>query len=170
VDTAYHVAGVALLGVSCAVALASLVLGLPGTFFILGAAALYAWLTGFAAVTWTTLGWLVALCFAGETLELVSGAIGAGGERPSVRTMTWTIVGGVIGGLAGTPFLFGVGSLLGALAGAFTGAALAVRSEGADSRTALRSGLAAMRGRLLGFVVKLAIAIVMIVVLFAAVL
>ena len=167
-ETAFHAAGLALLGVSCAIALASLVLGLPGTFLILGAAGLYAWLTGFIAVTWTTLAWLTALCLTGEVLELFSGTIGTGGERPSLRTMVWTIIGGIIGGIVGAPFFFGIGSLFGALAGAFSGAALAVRSEGADSRTALRSGLVAMRGRLLGFVVKLTIAVVMIVILFAA--
>jgi uncharacterized protein YqgC (DUF456 family) len=167
-DTAYHAVGLALLGVSCAVGLASLVLGLPGTFLILAAAALYAWLTGFQAVTWGTLGWLTALCLTGETLELFSGAIGTREESPSTRTMIWTIVGGFIGGIVGAPFLFGIGSLFGALAGAFSGAAFAVHSEGADSRTALRTGLVAMRGRFLGLVAKLSIAVVMIVVVFVA--
>lgn len=163
-----HVAGLMLLALGCAVGLASLVFGLPGTFVILGSAILYAWLTGFAAVTWATIGWLAGLSLVGEALEFFSGVVGSGSERPSRRTMIWTLAGGVIGGVVGTPFFFGVGSLIGALVGAFFGAALAVRSEGADSRTALRSGLVAMRGRLLGFVAKLAIAVVMVVVLFAA--
>ena len=165
---AVHVGALVLLGITCAIAVASLVLGLPGTFLILGAAIVYAWLTGFNAVTWTTIGWLTALSLVGETLEFLSGTIGERGRRPSTRTMIWTVLGGVIGGIIAAPFLFGIGSLFGALAGAFAGAALAVRSEGADSRTALRTGFVAMRGRLLGFILKLAIAVLMIVVLFAA--
>jgi len=128
---------------------------------ILGAALVYAWLTGFVTVTWATIGWLAALSLLGEALELLSGTMGSASQRPSRRAMVWTLVGGIVGGIVGAPFFFGAGSLLGALLGAFAGAALAVRSEGAGARTALRSGLLAMRGRFLGFVVKLAIAVVM---------
>ena len=66
--------------------------------------------------------------------------------------------------------LFGIGSLLGALVGALAGAALAVISEGGTMSSALSTGLAAFRGRLLGFVLKTAVAVVMLVVLAASVL
>jgi uncharacterized protein YqgC (DUF456 family) len=156
------------LALTCALALASLVIGVPGTFVIFGAALLYAWATGFTTVTWSTLAWLIGLAVVGEGLELASSAVGSAKERPSRRTAGWALAGGLVGGIIGTPFLFGIGSLLGALAGAFTGAALSVMSQGGDVEAALRSGFAALRGRFLGFVVKLAIAVVMVVVLFTA--
>jgi hypothetical protein len=169
-ETVLHVGGLLLLLIACLASLASLLLGLPGTFFILLAALLYGWATGFAAVQWSTVGWLLLLAAVGEGLEFFAGAAGAAGERPSWRVMVGALAGGVVGGLAGTPVMFGVGSLLGALVGAFTGAALAVVSEGGTMGSALSTGLAALRGRLLGFVLKAAAAVVMLVVLAAAVL
>jgi hypothetical protein len=53
---------------------------------------------------------------------------------------------------------------------AFAGAALAVSSEGGSLASSVRTGLAAMRGRFLGFVAKAAIAVVMVVVVVAALL
>ena len=169
-DTVLHVVGLLLLLTACLVAFASLLLGLPGTFLIVVAALMYAWATGFAAVTWSTIGWLLLLAAIGEGVEIFAGAAGAAGERPSRRAMIGALLGSVIGGLVGTPVLFGVGSLLGALAGAFIGAAVAVISEGGTMGAALSTGLAAFRGRLLGFVLKAAVAVVLLVVLAAAVL
>jgi uncharacterized protein YqgC (DUF456 family) len=169
-ETVLHVVGLLLLLIACLASLVSLLLGLPGTVFILVAALLYGWATGFAAVQWSTVRWLLLLAAVGEGLEFFAGAAGAAGERPSGRVMVGTLAGGVVGGLAGTPVLFGVGSLLGALVGAFTGAALAVVSEGGTMGSAVSTGLAALRGRLLGFVLKAAVAAVMLVVLAAAVL
>ena len=169
-ETVLHVAGLLLLLIACLASLASLLLGFPGTFFIVAAALLYAWATGFAAVQWSTVGWLLLLAVVGEGFEFFAGAAGAAGERPSRRVMVGALAGGAVGGLAGTPVLFGVGSLLGALVGAFAGAALAVVSEGGTMGSALSTGLAALRGRLLGFVLKAALAVMMLVVLAAAVL
>jgi hypothetical protein len=167
-DTLLHVAGLLLLLTACLAGGASLLLGLPGTFFIVVAALVYAWATGFTAVTWSTVGWLFLLAVIGEGIEFFAGAAGAAGERPSRRVMISALLGGVVGGLVGTPLLFGVGSLLGALLGAFIGAALAVVSEGGTMGAAFSTGLAAFRGRLLGFVLKAAVAVVMLVVLAAA--
>jgi len=169
-ETVVHVAGLLLLLLVCLASLASLLLGLPGTFFIVVAALLYGWATGFATVQWSTVGWLLLLAVVGEGFEVFAGAAGAAGERPSRRVMVGALAGGVVGGLVGTPVLFGVGSLLGALVGAFAGAALAVVSEGGTMGSALSTGLAALRGRLLGFVLKAALAVMMLVVLAAAVL
>jgi len=170
VEALLHVVGIVLLFSVCLAALISLLFGIPGTFVIVGAALVYAWATGFAAVHWSTLGWLVLLAFAGEGIEFVAASVAAAGTQPSRRAAVAALVGGIVGGIIGTPFLFGVGSLLGALAGAFAGAALAVLTEGRGPVAAWTTGLAALRGRLLGFVCKSAIAVVMLVLLAAAVL
>jgi uncharacterized protein YqgC (DUF456 family) len=168
VELAFQALGLIILGFACVLALALLVIGMPGTFLVFAAALIYAWLTDFSRVTWNTLAWLLGLAVTAEGLEFLSGAVGSQRERPSRRVAGWALAGSFIGGLVGTPILFGIGSLLGALAGAFTGAALAVTSQGGQAHDAVRSGLAAMRGRFAGFLVKLAIGVVMIVVLFAA--
>jgi hypothetical protein len=167
-DTFLHVLGLVLLFSFCLAAFAALLFGIPGTFLIVAAALVYAWATGFAAVEWSTIGWLAGLAIAGEGIEFLAGTIGTAGERPSRRVTVLVLLGGVAGGIAGAAFLFGLGSLIGALLGAFAGAAIAVAWEGGSLRSAVGAGLAAMRGRLLGFILKSAIAAVMLVVLFAA--
>jgi len=164
-----HFLGLAALAIVCAAGLASLLFGLPGTFVILAAALVYAWATDFAVVQWATLLWMGGLALLAEGIEFFAAARAPAGARPSRRVAIAAIVGAVIGGLVGTPFLFGIGSLLGAFAGAFAGAALATASEGGTMGEAVQTGLAALRGRLLGFVVKSAIAVVMIVLLAAAI-
>ena len=168
-DTVLHVLGLALLLVACLTALFTLVLGMPGTVLIVGFALLYAWATDFALIQWSTIGWLALLAVIAEGLEFLASGAGAAGARPSRRVTIGALAGAFAGGIIGAPFFFGVGALLGALAGAFTGAALAVRSEGGSVEDSVTTGFAALRGRLLGFVVKSAIAVVMVVIVAAAV-
>lgn len=168
--TALYILGLLLLFTACAAALASLVLGVPGTFLIVGIALVYAWATGFAAVHWSTIGWLVLMAVIGEGVELVASGAGAAGARPSRRVTIGALVGALVGGIVGAPVFFGVGALFGALLGAFAGAFLVVRSEGGTVSESVTIGFAAMKGRLLGFILKAALAVVMVVVLALAVL
>lgn len=169
-ETLWSVLGITLLFVGCALALFLLVLGLPGTALIVGIALLYAWATGFTAITWGTIAWLAVLMVVAEGLEFVASGAGAAGARPSARVTIGALIGAFAGGLIGAPILFGLGALPGALAGAFVGAAIAVQSEGGSLAVSISTGLAAMRGRLLGFVIKASIAVVMVVIVAFAVL
>lgn len=170
-DTVVHVLGLVALMVGCTLGLFSLLLGFPGTFFILLSAFVYAWATAYSTIHWSTLGWLLALALVGEGLELIAAAATAGGgAKPSWRVVLSTLAGSIVGGIVGTPFLFGIGALIGALLGAFVGAASAVASEGAGLNAVISTGFAAMQGRLLGFVLKSSIAAVMVVVIGIAVL
>lgn len=166
-ETVLYLLGLFALILFCLLALLSLVLGVPGTFLIVAAALVYAWATGFAGVAWSTIGWLLLLAVVAEGIEFFA-SVGAAGSRPSRRVTIAVLAGGFAGAIVGTPILFGLGSLLGALLGAFAGATLAVASEGGTFDHALKTGFTAMRGRLLGFVLKASIAVVMVVVLLAA--
>src|SRR6185436_7230467 len=161
-DTFLHVIGIMLLAFGCMAGIAALIFGLPGTFVILFVALVYAWATGFVAIQWSTLAWLLGLAVVGEVLELGLSA-GAGGTRPSLRVALGAIVGGILGAIVGAPVLFGLGALPGALLGAFVGAAAAVASEGGATGEAIKAGLTAMRGRFFGFVLKTSIAVVMVI-------
>ena len=167
--TVMHILGLMLLFIGCGVALCSLVFGLPGTVAIVGIALLYAWATGFALVQWSTIGWLAALAILAEAIELLAAGSAAAGARPSRWVTAGAIAGALIGGIIGTPILFGIGSLLGALAGAFAGAAVVVALEGGTLQDSMATGLAALKGRFVGFVAKVAIAVVMVIVIAAAV-
>ena len=155
--------GISLLILFCLLGLVLLVLGLPGTFLIAGAAAVYGWATGFASLTTATVVWLFVMAVAGEVIEFASAAAG-GRAKASRRVTIAAIAGAVVGGIFGAPFFFGVGALLGALGGAFAGATLAATAEGKTGDAAIRHGVDALRGRLLGFIVKSAIAVAMTVV------
>ena len=167
--TIAHILGLLLLIIACGVALCSLVLGLPGTVAIVGIALFYAWATGFAVIQWSTIGWLAALAVFAEAVEFLAAGSAAAGPRPSRRVTAGAIVGALIGGIIGTPILFGIGSLLGALAGAFAGAAVVVALEGGTLRDSITTGFAALKGRFIGFVVKVAIAVLMVIVIAVAV-
>ncbi|RMF24342.1 MAG: DUF456 family protein, partial [Deltaproteobacteria bacterium] len=114
IDATLHVLGLVVLVLFCLAALASLVLGLPGTFLIVLAAAVYGWAGGFATVGLSTIGWLLALALVAEAVEFIAGAAGHGGQRPSRRVAVAAIAGAMVGGIAAAPILFGLGSLPGA--------------------------------------------------------
>jgi len=168
-STLLHLLGLAALVLICAAGLASLLFGLPGTFVILAAALVYAWATDFAVVPWGTILWMGGLALLAEGIEFAAAARAPAGIRPSRRVAVAAIIGAVVGGIVGAPLFFGIGSLLGALAGAFAGAALATASQGGSTSESIRTGFAALRGRMLGFIIKSAIAVVMIVLLAAAI-
>jgi hypothetical protein len=158
-----HWLGILLLLLGCLLALLSLVLGLPGAFLLVLVAALYGWATGFVAVTWATLAGLLAAAVVAEIIEFASAA-GGGSDpalKPSRRITVLAIIGAIVGAIFGAPLFLGLGALLGAFAGAFGGAALGAISEGQNRDDAVRHGLRALRGRVLGFIVKTAIATAM---------
>jgi len=158
-----HWLGIALLFLLCLAALGTLIFGLPGTFLIVLVAAGYGWATGFAEVTLGTVGGLLALALVAEVIEFASAARSGGeaGPKPSARITIGAIAGAVVGAVLGAPLFFGVGALLGAFGGAFAGAAVAAMWEGHDRKTVVHHGMQALRGRVLGFVVKSAIATAM---------
>ena len=150
-----------LLGV-CVCALASLVFGFPGTVIIVIASLLYAWATGFTSIHVSTVVWLAVFAAVAEGIEFAAGMAATAGSKPSAKITGLVMVGGIVGGLLGIPFLFGIGALLGGLIGAFSGGVAGVIWEGGSREHALRTGLTAMRGRLLGFVIKATIAVAMV--------
>ena len=140
------------------------VLGLPGTWLMVAGTLLVAWWQWEPGVPGSqqmfspaVLIAVVALAAAGELAELLAGVFGskaAGGTR---RGAVGALVGGLIGGVLGT-FLIPLpllGSLIGTCAGAGVGAWGLELQQGRTGRAALKSGVGAGVGRLLGTVAKL---------------
>ena len=166
----------AALGLACVLAVA---FGLPGTWLMLGLAALLeladgAWLRAAEPISfgWGPLGVGVALAGAGEIVEAVAGAAGARFGGATRRGMVGAILGGIVGALVFTllvPIPL-VGTLLGALVGTFVGALVgeltAERRRSPNEN--LRAALAAAAGRLAGTLGKLAFGVVAWVVLVRA--
>jgi uncharacterized protein YqgC (DUF456 family) len=148
---------------------------LPGNWLTLVAAGLFAWLlpyNGVRGVSWITVAVLGCLAIAGEVIEFVAGAAGAAREGASRRSIVLAIVGTVIGSIAGAAIGIPIpiiGSLIAALgggaAGAFAGAYLGETWKGRGDDQKLAVSKAALIGRLLGTLGKLAVGALMVVIL-----
>jgi len=149
-----------------------LIFGLPGTWMILGATLVYAWITDFAQVSGGLLLLFGLLTLAGEFVEYVFGIAGARRFGSSNRGIVFSILGGLVGAMIGAPLFFGFGAILGALVGAFLGAVLIelLTYGPTEWKKAVRSGWGNFLGRTAGVITKMAIAIGMIVWIAAALL
>ena len=126
---------------------------IPGTPLILVGALIYAVATDFEPVDEWRLLFLVALAIVAYTLDYLSGALGTkklGGSR-------WAMFGAVAGGLVG--IFFGP---LGILLGPIVGAVAIELMYRKDMTIALKSGVGAVIGVLLGVVAKLSISVIMV--------
>ncbi len=167
-----------LLAVVVAVGWLSQLVGLPGNWIIVAAAAGYAWLMpsdGRLDLGWETVIALVALAVIGEIVEFVAGALGVtkagGSRRGAVLALVGSVIGGIVGVFVGVPIPV-IGSLAAALifggVGALVGAFVGESWKGRDFATSLTIGHAAFVGRILGTVGKLIVGSVMVVVTIVA--
>lgn len=172
-DWVYHVAGLLLVVANVAAWIATL-FTLPGTWIIVGLAALAAWFLPEAdgrslGVGWWEVAVLAALAVVGEIVELLGGAAGAQQAGASRRSMALALVGAsagsLLGALIGIPIPL-VGPLLAALAGggagAFAGAYVGEAWKGRRHDDRLLVGRVAFVGRLVGTAGKLGIGLVMV--------
>jgi uncharacterized protein YqgC (DUF456 family) len=140
--------------------------GLPGLWLMVGAHAVYAWMTGWEHfVGWPSLIAMVVLAIGAEIVEFMAGAAGSSAAGGRKRGM----VGAVIGGLIGAVFFTGlvpipiVGTIIGVCLGTFIGAAV-MEYRGKGAVHSLRVGVGAAKGRFWGIIGKSAFGIVMLVV------
>ncbi len=140
----------------------AVVLGLPGTWLILGASALYGWLSDFAVITYQLLLGLLLLAIVAEILEFSAGLWGARRYGGSKRAMLGTLIGGVLGAVILSPMIFGFGTIVGAFLGAFIGGFLLTYLEQRKMGEAMRVGWGGLLGRVFAMVFKGAAVVTMI--------
>ncbi|MCL6503262.1 MAG: DUF456 family protein [Pirellulales bacterium] len=138
--------------------------GLPGNWLMVAAAALCAWLAppdSRLHLEWLTVVLLAVVGLAGEAAEFAAGAAGAarkgGSKRGMVLSALLAVVGGLAGAVVGTPIpIIGnaVAAVLGAALGSAAGAVLGERWKGRELNQSLQIGEAAFWGRLLGTLAK----------------
>lgn len=143
-------------------------LTLPGTWVILAASVVYGWATGFEAVTFQLLGWLLAFALALEGIEFLL-AVKLAQKLGTEKSASWAaIAGAILGGICGTAILPLIGSLIGVLVGAFLGAVIWELLRGKPSSEALKSGRGALIGRGGATIIKTMGAVAMVVIVILA--
>ncbi len=126
---------------------------IPGTILIFVGALLYALVDGFQAVGWPTLIVLGVLTAVATTADLWVSSIGAkiGGASG------WSVIIGLLAGLAG----FVIFNLVGAIIGAVLGVLLTEIVRLGDLRKALKAGSGWLVGWVLSAVVQLGVGLIM---------
>lgn len=144
------------------------ILGLPGTWLMVGSTALLAWWQWDAdkdsseqMFSLAVLIAIVVLALLGEILELGAGLIGSKKAGGSKWGAVGAIVGTIIGGVAATfmPLLPVIGTIAGACVGAAIGATVLEMFSGREVSPSVRSGVGAGVGRLGGVIIKLGIGV-----------
>ena len=137
------------------------VLSLPANWFIVCIFAIVLCFdTSFTAVNFVI---ILALAITGELLEgylqvRISSKSGA-----SAMGNIGGIIGSILGAIMGIPFFLGFGALLGALLGAWLGCYAVERMRNIDANIAASSAWGALKGRFLGFCIKMGFGVCMIV-------
>lgn len=140
------------------------ILGLPGIWVMIAAAAAYAWATGFDYLNWWHLGILVGIGILAEIVEFLAGGAAATKAGGSRRAMWGAIIGGVIGAIFFTIPLPIIGTIIGACLGAFLGAYLAEYTVRGETAHLMRVSWGAAKGKFWGIISKLAFGVVILIV------
>ena len=152
----------AVLILGLAAGLAIIPFGLAGTFVIVGFTALYAFLTHFQTVSWSFLGILIGISVLVEVIEFFMGAAFAHRHGSSSWGMWGAMIGGFVGAGLLTPWFPILGTVLGGFVGAFAGALIFEWVHVLNPRRALHSAWGAFLGAVTGRMLKIAVAMVMI--------
>ncbi len=144
----------------CLLAVGLSLLTLPGAWLALCAAILCQWWQP-EMFSWWTLGICTGLALLGEVVEIVASSLGAAKAGGS-KAGGWGAFGGsIIGLIGGSFFLPPIGTIVGAVIGAGTGALLIERHVSKKTwEDATKVGTGAAAGRLVATAIKIAIAAV----------
>jgi len=147
----------------------STMFGLPGTVLILGASIVYALATGFQAIGLKIICILILISIAAESLEFLMGLTGAGRIGSSRGGTTASLLGAAAGAALLTPFLFGLGTLMGALLGGISGLLIVEINSQWKLKPAARDSYKTLLGRVMGLFAKSFFALIMVVIVLTAI-
>ena len=152
------------------------VVQLPGTWLLLGVAAVVEYIDRLylpegdrQTFGWWVLGGCLALAVIGEIVEFVAGAAGAKKGGSSTRGMVGALIGGIVGVFIFLPLFsiipfFGTifGAFFGAVLGTFVGAIIGeLTAEQSTIKGSMKPAIGATIGRVLGTMGKIGIAMAM---------
>ncbi len=127
---------------------------LPGNWINILLLAIWKWVHPEMPAGWWFFILILLLAAVAESLEFFSQVWGSRRYGGSRKASWGALIGAILGAILGAPFLFGVGAVLGAILGAFAGSLILELASGRELGEALRASKGAMYGRVLGFVAK----------------
>jgi uncharacterized protein YqgC (DUF456 family) len=142
----------------------SILFGLPGTVIILIDALLYASVTGFERIGLKVLITLLVLTILAEIVDFAVGmavALKFGVSRSAFFSF---IIGGVVGAFVMTPFMLGLGMIVGAFLGGFAGMLLTELIRRNALKPTLREAWGVILGRAAGICVKGFFSLIMVII------
>jgi len=161
---ALKIVGITALSLAMLASLLLIVFGLPGTWIIFILALIAAAIGDFQKITLMVLLVLFGIALLGELMEFLAGYLGArkkGASRwASGSAIIFSFIGAIL--MSGIPPV--IGALIGAFLGAFLGAVLAEYIIQREWRRALEAGAAALFGRMISLISKIAVGVSMIVI------
>lgn len=167
--TPIEVVGLTVLILVLFLGLFSILFGFPGTIVILLAGVVYSLLTGFDRIGLKILLLLAGISLSAELLEFYLGVRGAARFGASKKSIGASLIGAAAGAVLMTPFLFGLGTLIGAFLGGFLGTFIVEIMRRKELKPAMRASYGAVAGRIAGIFVKGCFAFAMIVIILSAV-
>lgn len=138
---------------------------LPGNWMMVGSLCVFILTCGTetGGPDWTTLLIVLGLAILGEILELFTGSANASKKGASRRALALSLLLSMVGSIAGAfvipiPVIgSAVGAITGAAIGAFGGAWIGEAWKGTEAAKRTEIGTAAMSGRMMGMLAKLAV-------------
>ncbi|MEZ6127452.1 MAG: DUF456 domain-containing protein [Planctomycetaceae bacterium] len=168
----YWIAATFLVVINLACVVANILM-LPGNWLMVGSLCLFLLATDDpTGPDWKTLLVVIVLAIVGEILEAFTGSASAAKKGASRRAMVLSLAVSIAGSIAGATMLTvpipvigtAIGAVCGAAAGAFAGAWLGEAWKGTDAGKRTEIGTAAMNGRMIGMLAKLAVGVAIFVV------
>lgn len=147
----------------------SIIFGLPGTVIILIDVIIYSLITGFEKIGWKIIIVLIIISLFAESTDFMLGSAGAKKFGSSKKGIVASLIGGIAGAILMTPFLLGLGAVIGAFLGGFAGTFLVELIEQKKLKPAVRAGYGTLLGRIAGVFAKSFFALVMIIITLSAI-
>ncbi|MBN2515555.1 MAG: DUF456 domain-containing protein [Deltaproteobacteria bacterium] len=158
----FEIAGLTIFILILFIGIFSTIFGLPGTIIIVTDVIIFSWATGFEKIGFKVIAVLVVISLVAETLDFMFGAyVGVRRFGLSIKGLLAAVIGGIMGGVVLTPFLMGLGTIIGMFCGGFAGTLIVDYIEEKKLKPAYRTGYKNRLMKIAGTVLKGSFAIVM---------
>jgi uncharacterized protein YqgC (DUF456 family) len=142
----------------------SIALGIPGTIIILIDVILYSLITGFERIGIMIIILLIVISIVAEAMDFALGMSRAAHFGITKRGIVISVIGSILGAAVMTPFLLGLGTVIGIFLGGFAGILIVELIRQSKLKPARREGYGAILGRVAGTLVKGFCALAMIII------